>query len=540
MKYYTSELYYGRYPVWSDFVEEWDVAFQEKEQCFDWVEEDCDSKIVAVVGGAYVGKTVFARRLLFDLHKKGYEAYEYDFKSSLELRLLKEYIELLPIGSNIAILVEDAAMQYKQIVDFMSNKPTNIGKIVFILVSKAYYHDMKKHEMIGTKFKEIVIKSKMNYNMANNVFDRLKEKRRLGELNRYGSTDSEKIKFIKERASIIDVLYRLFHGRGFEEYFSECYKQLNVQEVYRSFFDEICVLYRMGFENYPKELQVMLPGGVDIRKFLNEFEDIIVKDDRENLQIRCAEVFENIVCNKLSSSQKKEIILKYLYSFVGLFDEGEENEWNIFFEKLLKTDALMHKVKLNNDDIEEIFALLETKYDRISYYWMQRGLFVQKLDQFENANTFLNNAQQIQKRSYQIRHALAKNEMEWAVFELRDQYYGSAAYHYEKGERMFLELINSPKYSRALGYSIHSYVNLKIEYFKNYHEVLSDEAINDLYEYLIQVAMIDYSDAVCQAVKKTYDYCVAKNISTDITEKFQDNNFKQYKALYKQLGELNF
>lgn len=538
-KYYTSELYYGRYSTWTDFAEAWDVLLPEGQKCVEWIQKDSNQKIVAVVGSSYVGKSVFARRILFDLYKAGYEAYEYNFKSAMELELLKDYVKVLPVGSNIALLVEDAAMQYKCLVDFMNNKPENIGRMVFILVSKPYYHEMKRHELIDMRVREIMIKPQMNYNIANNVLDKLKEKHRLGELNQYGDSDSEKIKFIKSKVSVIDVFYTLTHGRGFEEFFTNCYEKLEVETKDKNFFDEICVLYLMGFEDYPKKLQAMLDKNFNITKFLNVFEDIVIEDESGNLKIQCAEVFEMIVKSKLSSKDKQRILLKYFRMFEGLFTEGEENEWNTYFEKLLKLDALINNVKLDLDDIGEIFISIEKDYEKISYYWMQRGLYEQRKNQFENANTFLNNAQQIQKRSYQIRHALAKNEMAWGVYELKNQYFGSAAYHYEKGEEKFLELINSPDYSKALGYSVHSYVNLKIDYYTLASDVLSDEEIGDMYGYLIQTATADYK-VMQQAVQKVYEYCMAKGIKKDVTEKFEKENFWQCKKAYEHREGINF
>lgn len=538
-KYYTSELYYGSYSTWTDFVEEWDVLLPEGQKCIEWINMGANDKIISVVGGSYVGKTVFARRLLYNLYNAGYEAYEYNFKGAMELQLFIEYVQFLPEKSKVALLVEDAAMLYKCLVEFMKNKPVNIERLVFVLISKSYYHEMKRHEMTGMNFREVFIEPQMNYIIANNVYDKLAEKRRLGELNQYGSNPSEKIKFIKSKLSVIDVLYTLTHGRGFEEFFSNCFEKLNAEERHKNFFYEMCLLYIMGFENYPRELRISLGKNFDIKGFLKTFEDIVIEDENENLKIRCAEVFEGIVGKRLSSREKKDILLKYFGMFCGLFAEGEENNWNVFFEKLLKLESLKNFAKLEESDIEKIFTSLEKQYSGISYYWMQRGLFEQRKKQFENANTFLNNAQHIQENSYQIRHALAKNEMEWAVYELSNKYFGSATYHYERGEKGFLDLIKSSKYTKALGYSVQSYTNLKIDYFRLSESVISDKEIRELHGYLIQTAMVDYSSAIKQAVNKVYQYCMEKGISQDITDEFKTENFVQYKGMFRQMESLH-
>lgn len=525
-KYYTSELYYGRYSTWSDFVEEWDIPLPEQDKCIDWIDETGEQKVITIVGGSYVGKTVFARRILFELYKKGYLAYEFNFKGAMEFELLKDYIKLIPDRSNIALLVEDAAMQYKHLADYMKNKPDNVEKLVFILVSKPYYHDMKKYELTDIPHKEIYLKLQMNYNIANNILEKLKDKNRIGELNKYGSDDRERFAFIKSKLSIIDALYSVTHGRGFEDFFSDCYEKLEVKEDDKNLFEEICLLYAMGFEDYPPKLQSKLKKTFSMEKFLKKFEDIVVEDDNGNLKVRCAEMFENRMIRELSSIDKKNILLKYFGMFAGLFAEGEENEWNMYFEKLLKLDALIERAKLNINDIGEIFIELEDKYRQISYYWMQRGLYEQKKDQFENANTFLNNAQEIQKNSYQIRHALAKNELAWAVYEMKNSYYASASYHYDKGEAEFWELITSPKYTKAKGYSVHSYINLKIDYYTLLEKKIEQNELEDMYELLIQTSSTD-DKAINQAVQKVYAYCKKRGISSDIAEKFEEKNFKK-------------
>ena len=101
-----------------------------------------------------------------------------------------------------------------------------------------------------------------------------------------------------------------------------------------------------------------------------------------------------------------------------------------------------------------------------------------------------------------------------------------APYYFEEGEKSILELIQSPKYSNALCYSVHTYIDMKIKYCSKMHTI-TENILQDLYQYLIEGARVNYDQYIKHARNLLYDNAVKIQLDT-LAEKLLPVNFEVY------------
>lgn len=523
--YFESKLYFGNAPIWADIFDDWDFLTPNHMKKLKEIQDSNENLIISVSGKAYVGKTVLAKRILVEFYKIGFRAFEFDFKSRDEMDVFIEYMKYFSKGTKVALLVEEAALHYYNIVKMLHEVPENIERFIIVTTSRRYYHLIKRHELLRSRYIEMEPSNQINSNFSYSIFEKLKEKNRLGELSRYASNENDCRSFIRNKGNIVDLLYTLNHGRGFQEYFLCKFDQMRLEDEYKHLFNDCCLLSSLGVTVYPDVLIQTLHKKVTKEQVTRKLEDVI-DIDQEGIKVRCSEIFEQKVISELTSEQKRICIEKHLVCIDKRFYENCDNVWEGIFEKLLKTKALVSILNMDKQDIRHLFVALERKYEKISYYWMQRGIFLQSLKDFENAELFLNQALNIRPNSYQIRHALAKNNLERSLYELNEGRETVAPYYFGEGEKRILELIESPYYSNALCYSVHTYIDMKIKYCKATH-TMTENVLMDLYQYLLEGARVNY-DRYIKDVRNTLYECASKSGLTELAEKLSAKSFEEY------------
>lgn len=524
-KYFESKLYYGNAPIWADIFDEWDFVSPNTRKKFEEVQKNNGNYVISIFGKAFVGKTVLAKRLLVEFHKNGFLSFEFDLKGYEEIELFQNYLTILPKGSKVALLIEEAALQYYNITQMVNEVSDNIERFIVITTSRRYYHSIKRHELLRCKSIEIEAANKISNDYAYVILDKLREKNRLGELSKYANNEGGQQNFVKTKGNIVDLLYTLNHGRGFQDYFLQKFDQIGLDDEYKCLFEDCCILSSLGITLYPHIFVQLLHRQITKEKLLRGLEDIIDIEE-EDIKVRCSEVFEQKIITEKSSEQKRECIEKHLHCIEKRFKENSKNVWEGIFEKLLKTKALITILKIDKEDIRDLFVSIERKYDKISYYWMQRGIFLQSLNDFENAEVFLKQAQSIRPNSYQIQHALAKNMLERSLYELEKGRETLAPYYFEEGEEMILKLINSPHYSSALCYSVHTYVDIKVKYCTLMGNI-NEKMLNDLYLYLIQGARVNYDQYIKHARTLLHDKAKKMHLES-LAKKLTSEQFNVY------------
>ena len=423
------------------------------------------SSVIALYGKMYVGKTCIARRIIVDFFNIGFNALEFKMENSLDFAMLSKYISNYTPGSKFAIMVDDAAQIYRRLYEFIDSEQMKDYLIIFVTTSNILHHMSKRHELLLHDSRELYINPELNYQYSCNIYEKLNEKNRLGALSKYADTRSSSIRFIKDNKDIINLLYLLTHGKGFQEYFESMIEHIDTSAEYFNLFYTVAIFSVLQIDGYPKEFITNIHKKIQIKELKIQFGDLLYfTEENRFLKVRCSNLMESVVVSKLSYEKIINYILQNVYYLQGLFNEKIENIYSDYFHILVKENFLHKKLGIPYELLRQYYNEIENKFKDISYYWMQRAILEQHDKHFEEAEIFINNAKKIRPDSYQAQHALAKNRMERALKELEDgSSYSVVAYLFEEGETGIIDLINNPKYSRSFCYSVHAYLDMKMK-----------------------------------------------------------------------------
>lgn len=467
-KYYAPVLYNGYPPFYEDILDGWDIMYPKYKENRDEILGTTKSSVIALYGKMYVGKTCIARRIIVDFFNIGFNALEFKMENSLDFAMLSKYISNYTPGSKFAIMVDDAAQIYRRLYEFIDSEQMKDYLIIFVTTSNILHHMSKRHELLLHDSRELYINPELNYQYSCNIYEKLNEKNRLGALSKYADTRSSSIRFIKDNKDIINLLYLLTHGKGFQEYFESMIEHIDTSAEYFNLFYTVAIFSVLQIDGYPKEFITNIHKKIQIKELKIQFGDLLYfTEENRFLKVRCSNLMESVVVSKLSYEKIINYILQNVYYLQGLFNEKIENIYSDYFHILVKENFLHKKLGIPYELLRQYYNEIENKFKDISYYWMQRAILEQHDKHFEEAEIFINNAKKIRPDSYQAQHALAKNRMERALKELEDgSSYSVVAYLFEEGETGIIDLINNPKYSRSFCYSVHAYLDMKMKYCK--------------------------------------------------------------------------
>ena len=504
-KYYQMVLYSGYPPFYEEILDGWDIVYPKYEERKENLLDITESMVIAVHGRMYVGKTCLVRRIIVDFYNKGYIALEFRMENALDFEMLSKYIQSYAENTRFAILVEDASQLYRRLYDFIDSREMNQYRVVFVTTSSTLHHVSKRHELILHDHQELYVDPTLTYRFSCNAYEKLKDKNHLGVLSKYADTKKETIAFIKKQKDIINLLYLLTHGKGFQEYFEEYINNVEADEKYFDLFYNIAIFSCMQIDGYPKEFFVNLHKQVKKTKFLNKFGDIIYFTDKDRfLKVRCGELVENIVLTQISPNQIMSYIRQNVLYLKGMFSEKTENIWSDYFQLLTKESLLKKKLKIDYTMLQQFYADIEKSFEDISYYWMQRAVLEQHSENFDQAEIFINNALRIRPESYQAKHALAKNWMERALKEINEgTSYSIVVYLFEEGEKGMVDLIKNPRYSRSFCYSVHAYLDMKIKYCKKLQKAINEPEIKECVSWIIKGLKLS-NDKYMNDIKKRF------------------------------------
>lgn len=387
---YESKLYYGKDVNFYDIFANWDVINSRTSDIIQKINREgkTGSYVVAIYGKAFTGKTVVATRLLVELYKKGYDAYSYGCEGEDELIDLKEYFNLNTSVKKAAILIDDAAYLYEAIVKVFNVIPNHMTSIVFILVSDYNNHISKRHELTNFNGREWQISDQFNDKSPRILYNKLKEKNRLGSLRR--CDEKTALIKIKENRYLVECLFQITNGEGFKLYFKKRMEELfgNSSADDRYFLKYICVLSKLGIHNLKEQLIHINCSNIKTEQF-----DGLVVGFGEScgVSLRCAEAYDDFLYD-LAENERLEIVYTSLISIANMFREEENNRWKNIFEKLLNARTLHKNLKISPQKLISLFARIEKYYGNVSYFWLQRGLAKQIIHEYNDASNFLNQA----------------------------------------------------------------------------------------------------------------------------------------------------
>ena len=302
-KYYAPVLYNGYPPFYEDILDGWDIMYPKYKENRDEILGTTKSSVIALYGKMYVGKTCIARRIIVDFFNIGFNALEFKMENSLDFAMLSKYISNYTPGSKFAIMVDDAAQIYRRLYEFIDSEQMKDYLIIFVTTSNILHHMSKRHELLLHDSRELYINPELNYQYSCNIYEKLNEKNRLGALSKYADTRSSSIRFIKDNKDIINLLYLLTHGKGFQEYFESMIEHIDTSAEYFNLFYTVAIFSVLQIDGYPKEFITNIHKKIQIKELKIQFGDLLYfTEENRFLKVRCSNLMESVVVTTATSS----------------------------------------------------------------------------------------------------------------------------------------------------------------------------------------------------------------------------------------------
>ena len=531
--HYMSTIYTGVESRYADFWQAWNIPYPHENEWLQTILTCQYPLIFCIHGKSYTGKTCVARSILVQLSQKGYIAREFMVKNSSSVESILKYLELLPVHSKFALLCDNAAYNYFFISDLIKKIPDNISQCVIITVDITANHKRKKFTIDYSYVEEREVKETINRKYAESIIETLDRKSWISSLKKYCSDKSEYIPFIKKTNDIIEFLYLLTKGRGFEQYFEDIMIKKESANL-KDRFIALIILGRLGIQYLPLRVfdnMFVKSPQIIIKDFLDEYGDFVSITTDKKLKIRCLRVFEKNDRLTLSTEDTIALLYRVVGQTVNMFTENTYNEYSEIFQKVLLVKQLLDKHILSITGVRVCFDRIEEMCKQYSYYWIQRGLVEQKASAFEQAENYFMQAKEIRPSSYQVRHAIAKNYMERGLYEAKKGN-SQAVEYFEYGANMMQDLVENPQYSKAYSYSIHALSNMKFKFSEESNYIIPEDECEYLRDRLsrsnpdaFQLQMLTKLKAYC---KKNEYLSVAIRIPTDVEGSYLDFDADEY------------
>lgn len=483
---YESSIYEGYSCIWQDIYEKWvfdNHNYIEAKKKFDEYIKKVDTVgCFSIYGEAFSGKSTLLKQLGFELEKLGYEVIEFrgrQFKRNVFL----DYIEKCSFD-NIGLLIDNASYYYNEIEkifeDYRGNK-----KVIIITASRIYYHQKKKYYLEGNPFYEFRCNDIITNEDSQVIINKLVDKGYLKSM----SKDEYKCKTreIVAKRSLCNLIIDLTYGTGLKKRVMKNVAEINkLTPNEQKFLIEVSIFDNANIEVYPNELFVMKYGKlIDIDEKIDKSQFRIidyVKADMQGLSLRNSLFHKRIleVCREKVVVNIVDI-LNYISRFVI---ESTNDIWKIIFQSLAQYDSLAKLFNLSNKEIGEIFYSIKDYYKNNSYYWLQLGLYEQRLGDYSKALNHLLISSQIRPNSFKIQHAIARNYLRHAN---DSESFAIAEPLFLEGEKLIVELVESKEYykKKAKPFSVHCLVEEKVKFIKKFDYNVSDEEL----KYLIRIVL---------------------------------------------------
>lgn len=526
---YESKLYTGYESLYDDFFNDWDIVHPGLE-CFEEKITKCKQNIVtAVIGKSYVGKSCAAKRILIDLRAKGYLAFQFSMRSSEYMHLFLQYLEQLPERTKVAVLFEEASFYFNLIYTHLIEEcPRNIEHLIIITSDTSANFFAKRDILKSTNcIEKFVIDEKISWTFAEIIYEKLKEKHWLNRPEISGSDKIEIKQYACKTNDIIEFLYNISHGRGFERHYIDMFSFVDKDVNYR-YLQALAILEVLGLNSVPSRIFSTLlkneRNNFNFNKFKNDFDEILMISEGR-IKVRCLRLIQKAIISDVSENNKKSIFSEIVRQTSGQFNEGDINEWSEIFQKALTVKRILKEKLLTLSVIRELLNEVERYGEKYSFYWIQRGIASQKDGDFDLADHYFREGIRIRPNSYQAHHAMAKNLMERAVEQVEKGDFSYAPYYMEEGTREIKDIIDNPAYSRGYKYSLHAFIDMSIKYSNMVGRLVDVNDIKYMQEKIVSLPKYEIDTYIVSAIVQFIQYCEEhgyKQYSEPIVQKHYD------------------
>lgn len=516
-------IYKGEESVYADFFHDIDIVRPDLAPLFTNTICTGTSQIISFYGDSFIGKTCCAKRLLVDLSKKGYDAMQINYLDKQISSLLIDYWESLSYGTNIAVYIERASYCYFEVLKLLRECPRNISRIVLLTEDTYDNHQSKRYILLDEdNYMEFEIKPVMNYDIAYAVYDKLSRKRRLGHYLDYLPSKSNVfdkksrdilVNQIMKEPDIIDALYFASEGRSFKKHY-ESWLRDNVNEDEYRLLQQLCCFGQLGIDRIPiilfNKLGQKTIRGFSLKDYVRKYNEII-KCQSSYVIFRRSRILNEVI--RTNDYELNASLLKDVATFCVPYNEYENTEWEMIFLKAIRVKRIKKYRLLSNECLFELLKSLESSCNHVSYFWVQYGIAAQTLGNYEDANNHLSYAKNMRPNSYQVRHALAKNNMEWGLSLIRNGYTDIGTEKFYFGVDELRGLINNRMYSDSYRYSAHTMVHMFLQYYSIMHETMNKGICAEISVILEKLLYSPLDTMLIELIKRFIEYCNSHGLS---------------------------
>lgn len=313
---------------------------------------------------------------------------------------------------------------------------------------------------------------------------------------------------IPRNESIVSAMYRLTKSSVFQQYYDELIKKNDfINQYYFTFILISAICYKVGVP-YIKPLLFTKSGIQITNELIKDTDDYIKETQSGFVKIRSSYIADAVL--KLADVKKAivDVIISMAISLSGDVSEKGRNYSKTSYEYITKYKYLRKILNLNDEEIIRLYGAISQYYSDISYYWLQVGQVEQHQKAFDYALQHFKSALAINKNSYAIQHAIARNYCKQA------SYVDSAVQAktlFEEGKAQFYTLIDNREHMQSKSYAIHSLVYESMAFYSRNNMKMEEEEIKE-YQHLINTASkIDGQDYVMTELQQKFLLFVNNN-----------------------------
>lgn len=511
---FESRLYTGYESVYNDFFNDWDFIHPGLRDFEKRISNTKRNLVAAIVGKSYVGKSCAAKRVLVDLRGMGYLAFQFSMRSSEYMQRFLDYMQQLPQNTRVVVLFEEASFYYPLIYNFLiKGCPDNIEHFI-VLTSDTYANYFAKKDILKDSncVELFTLDEKISWTYAEEIYEKLKKTQWLNKPEINDDKNSLK-RYACATNDLIDFLYNLSHGHGFETHYTDMFSMIEKDVSYR-YLQALTILEVLGLNSIPVRIFSTLLKNertkFNFRVFSNTFEEILVVE-QNRIKVRCLRLIQNTVINGTNEENIKDILAEVARQTSGQFNEGDINEWTEIFQRALTVKRILREKLLSVSNIRELLNEVEKYGKKYSFYWIQRGIAAQKEKDFDLADHYFREGVRIRPNSYQARHAMAKNLMERAIEQIEKGYDSYASHYMDEGLKDIKNIIDNPAYSRGYKYSLHALIDMSIKYYDAIGKKIDVNDIEYIKDRILELPKSELDSYIINAIELYIIYCQKHN-----------------------------
>lgn len=490
---YDSNIYQGFSCNWQDVFERWtfehSVYLKALQELKVLLKMEAKTKCFCIYGSSFAGKSTLLKQLGYYLFKENFEVLEYK-GTYFNRKVIIDYINKSDFDK-YAILIDNAAYYYP-VIEQILKTDYSAKAVIVICASRTYYHGKKKYYLKGSCLREYDCEDCIKYKDAEKIYETLDAKDALSYL--YDLNEEERIVEIAKKKTVINLLLELTYGKGIRKKLQrEMHILQKIPDREEQLLLEIAIFSFANIEYYPMELFVEKYGkSVTFSEELNhDINDLRISDyvkyDERGISLRNSVFQDEIMRAKRAEVYKTVVDL--LVRIAPYVYEGRRDIWTIIFQSLCNGRQLRERFKLSDSQQDNLLKGLKEKYESISYYWLQRGLYEQSQGDYPKAFSHLKKSQSIQPKSFKIQHAIARNYLKFANSQKN---INLAMPLFKEGEKLMKQLIDSNEYyiEKAKAFSVDSYVLEKVRYIERFNVNVTNKELCEMRDMLDRI----YSD----------------------------------------------